>query len=108
MALIYLETNQLPDPTFKELSGGFEVILLGPGKSLKEAIEREKMHVLDINERQKKAIEYIRKHGFITSKVYQKINDLGKVYSIKELNDMIAKKIIKKVGKGKQVKYKLW
>ena len=103
-----MQENKLPDPTFRELSGGFEVILPGPGKSFEEAIEREKMHVLDINERQKKAIEYIKKHGFITSKIYQKINDLGKVYSIKELNNMITKKIIKKVGRGKQVKYKLW
>ena len=103
-----MQQNKLSDPVFQNLSGGFEVILTGPGKSFEEAIEREKLHILDINERQKKAIEYIKKHGFITSKVYQKINDLGKVYSIKELNDMIAKKIIKKVGKGKQVNYELW
>ena len=103
-----MQQNKLSDPVFQNLSGGFEVILTGPGKSFEEAIEREKLHILDINERQKKAIEYIKKHGFITSKVYQKINDLGKVCSVKELNDMIAKKIIKKVGKGKQVNYELW
>ena len=100
--------NKLPEPEFQNLSGGFEVVLTGPGREFEEEIEREKWHVLEINERQRKAIEYIKKHRFITTKIYQDINQLGKVYSVKELNDMIIKKIIKKKGKGKLVKYKLW
>ena len=100
--------NKLPEPEFQNLSGGFEVVLTGPGREFEEEIEREKWHVLEINERQRKAIIYIKKHRFITTKIYQDINQLGKVYSVKELNDMIIKKIIKKKGKGKLVKYKLW
>lgn len=103
-----MEEHGLEEPVFHHLSGGFEVVLKGPGKEFEKQIEKEKLHILDLNERQKKAVEYIKEHGFITSKSYQEINDLGKVYSIRELNDMIKKNILKKTGRGKQVKYFLW
>jgi len=75
---------------------------------IKESTYIEEGVLEKLNERQKKAIEYIKEKGGITSKVYQEINELGKVYSIKELNEMVAKKILKKAGKGKNVKYELW
>jgi len=102
-----MRQHGLPEPDFRNLTGGFEVTLIGPGKSFEEQIDKEKLHILDINERQRKAIEYIKQNGFITGSIYQKINRLGKVYSVKELNDMVSKKIIKKVGKGKLTKYTL-
>ena len=102
-----MKENNLPEPEFRNLSGGFEVTLIGPGKAFGEEIEKEKLHILDINERQKKAIGYIKMHGPITGSIYQKINKLGKVYSIKELNDMVLKGIIRKVGKGRSTKYTL-
>lgn len=42
-----MQRCKLPDPVFQNLSGGFEVILVGPGKSFEEEIEKEKMHVLE-------------------------------------------------------------
>lgn len=54
-----MRENELPEPEFKNYSGGFAVILYGPGKSFEEKIEKEKLHKLEINERQRKAIEYI-------------------------------------------------
>ena len=59
--------NKLPEPEFKNYSGGFAVVLYGPGKSFEEKIEKEKLHILEINERQKKAIEYIKEKGSIGS-----------------------------------------
>jgi len=40
------------------------------------------------------------------NKIYQKITKLGKIYSIKELNDLVDKKLIKRIGKGKKIVYK--
>lgn len=100
-----MKQNKLPEPEFKNYSGGFEVILFGPGKSFEEEIEKEKLHKLEINERQKKALEYVKEHSFITTAIYQKINEIGKVFSVKEINEMISKNIIKKVGKGKLTRY---
>ena len=99
--------NKLPEPIFSSKAGSFIIKLLGPGKQFEREIEKKKLHVLDINERQKRAIEFIKKHGFITTRIYQEINKLGKVYSIKELNDLSDKNLIKRVGKGKKIVYKL-
>ena len=99
--------NKLPEPEFQNLSGGFEVVLTGPGKEFEEEIEREKWHVLDINERQRKAIEYIKKKGRITRNNYCKLNKIGYTYAKKELNSLLEKKIIKRKGKGKGTYYEL-
>jgi len=72
-----MRQNNLAEPLFQNLSGGFDVTLIGPGKSFEEEIEKEKLHKLDINERQRKAIEYLRRE----------------------------KKIIRRVGKGKDTYY---
>ncbi len=56
---------------------------------------------------QKKTISYIKSHGFITGAIYQEINQLVKVYSVKELNDMVSKSLINKVGRGKSTRYTL-
>jgi len=56
-----MRQNNLTEPLFQNLSGGFEVTLIGPGKSFEKEIEKEKLHKLDINERQKKAIEYLKR-----------------------------------------------
>lgn len=101
-----MKDHGLEEPKFEHLSGGFEITLIGPGKEFEKEIEKAKLGVLDINDRQKKAIEYLNKYGKITSKIYQEINNLGKVYSIKELNDMCKKNILLKTGKGKNIKYK--
>ena len=55
-----MRQNNLTEPLFQNLSGGFEVTLIVPGKSFEKEIEKEKLHKLDINERQRKAIEYLK------------------------------------------------
>jgi ATP-dependent DNA helicase RecG len=71
-------------------------------KELKKGIDLSKL-----NERQRKAIEYIKKHGKITNREYRKINKIGQVMAAKELNQLVSKKIIKKRGKGRSVYYAL-
>ena len=103
------EMNQsnLPEPQFKNFSGGFEVTLIGPGKSFEEEIEKEKLHKLEINERQREAIEYLRREKKITRQVYCQINNVGDTYAKKELKELIQKKMIIKIGKGKNTYYTL-
>lgn len=97
--------NKLPEPEFKNYSGGFAVVLHGPGKSFEEEIEKEKLHILEINDRQKKAIDYINKQGNITNREYRNINKVGRVTALKELSDMVDKGILKSSGKGRSLKY---
>ncbi len=102
-----MRENKLPEPEFKSYSGGFAVILHGPGKSFEEKIEKEKLHKLEINERQREAIEYLRREKKITRQVYCQINNVGDTYAKKELKELIQKKIIRKIGKGKSTYYVL-
>jgi len=62
---------------------------------------------LELNERQIKAIEYLRQHRYITNREYRKINEIGKVVSAKELNLMMGKGILRRVGKGRTLRYEL-
>lgn len=100
-----MKQNNLAEPLFQNFSGGFDVTLIGPGKSFEEEIEKEKLHKLDINERQRKAIEYLRREKKITRQIYGQINNIGDTYAKKELKELIENKIVRRVGKGKDTYY---
>jgi ATP-dependent DNA helicase RecG len=100
-----MQENNLPDPTFKELSGGFEVVLMGPGKSFEDAIIKEKLHVLDINERQKKAIKYVNEKLSITRREYVEVNNVSSKTAYFELKDLVDKKIFISKGRGSSTRY---
>lgn len=102
-----MRQSNLPEPEFQNLSGGFEVTLIGPGKSFEKEIEKEKLHRVEINERQRKAIEYLRREKKITRQIYCKISNVGDTYAKKELKELIQKNIIRKMDKGKKTYYVL-
>ncbi len=89
----------LPEPIFEDTKTSFVLTFR------KYRISDELLKTL--NERQQKSIEHIKEKGAITTAEYQSINDIGKVYSVKELNEMVAAGIIYRTGKGRSVKYVL-
>ena len=102
-----MKNYHLPEPEFQNLSGGFEVLLNGPGESFKDEIGREDVHYIDINERQKKALEYINKKGRITRAEYCKLNNLKATQAKKDINILIEKIMIKRIGRGRATYYTL-
>ena len=102
-----MKAHSLPEPGFRNTSGGFEVVLTGPGRSFEEEVEKGKLHLLELNARQQKAIGFIKKQGRITRKEYSETNYIGATYAKRELNEMIAKKIIRRIGRGKSTYYVL-
>ena len=102
-----MRENELPEPEFKNYSGGFAVTLYGPGKSFEEKIEKEKLHILEINERQKKAIEYLKTNDIISTKIYIRLNKVSDKTAFLELKDLLIKNILMKEGKGRATIYKL-
>ncbi len=102
-----MQEEKLPDPVFEELSGGFNVTLIGPGKAFEKAIEDQKLHKLDLNDRQKKAIEYIKKEGKLTRPIYCQISEIGPTYAKKEINDLIEKRVLRRMGGSKSTYYVL-
>ena len=101
-----MREEKLPDPIFEELSGGLNVTLMGPGKSFEKAIENEKLHKLDLNNRQKKAIEYLKKYGFIERRTYVVLNKVSTKTAYVELTDLIKKNVLFKQGEGRSVIYR--
>ena len=90
---------KLAEPSF-EVTGGSFVVTLIPSKITKDFLDK-----LGINERQKKAIEHTKEKGKITNSEYAQINQVGRVSAFKELTNLVDKKIIKSVGKGRSLHY---
>ncbi len=90
-----------------KLMAGFEVALVGPGKSFEREIGKEKLHKLEINERQRNAIEYLKREKTVTRQIYCQINNIGDTYAKKELKELIQRRVIRKIGKGKNTYYVL-
>jgi len=53
----------------------------------------------ELNERQKKAIEYLKENERITNREYQQINNCSSRTANRDLGDLIAKKLIKSSDK---------
>ncbi|MFH1823941.1 MAG: ATP-binding protein [Candidatus Firestonebacteria bacterium] len=102
-----MRQSSLPEPEFQNLSGGFEVTLIGPGKSFEEEIEKQKLHKLEINERQRKAIKYVVEEKTISRQEYVRVNRISHTTAHKELKELVEKGVFRKKGAGKYIRYEL-
>lgn len=89
---------KLPEPDFEEIGTSFVV-------TFKTIFSYDYLNTLNLNERHKKAIEYLRENQYITNTEYRKINNIGKVLASKELNHMVEKSLLKRIGSGRSIKY---
>ncbi|MCK9412630.1 MAG: putative DNA binding domain-containing protein [Prolixibacteraceae bacterium] len=92
----------IPEPVIVEEQDGISVTFL------KDIYTEEYLRTLDINERQVKAILYIKEHRKITNTKYQEINTVGKTLATEELRYLIDKELIIQSGsKGRGSRYEL-
>ncbi len=89
-----LDEWDLPCPEFEEKQGWFVIRFRNP--SVEKFV---KIDETMLNNRQKKAVEYIKNRGRITNKEYQDICDVNRVMAFRDLSDLAEKKIIEKIGK---------
>ncbi len=89
----------LPEPIF-EISSGNVVVTLRKFRISDEDIK-------DLNERQKKAIEFIQHKGRIASREYCEINAVVKDTAHRDIQEMVKKGLLTKEGTGKKVRYVL-
>ncbi len=94
----------LPKPDFKEETGYFGIIFGNPGYYTFEAA---KIDTTGLNERQKKALEYIRDHMRITRREYVKLTKVSQRQANKDITVLIERKLILKHGGGRTVYYTL-
>ena len=96
-----MQNAGLLEPKIEELTGGVSVTLY------KNRTSPEFLASLSLNERQLKAIEYLKNNQNITSKIYQE--EFGTSYrtAIGDLNGLLDVGIIKKIGDNKGANYEL-
>lgn len=92
----------LPEPKFEEYQG-FRVIFR------KDIYTEEYLNKLGLNERQIKAVMYVKEKGRITNKEYQQlIKNISRITVTRDLTDLRIKGILKMIGAGKrEVHYEL-
>ena len=85
------------EPELEEFAGGLSVIFY------KDMYNEEYLRRLGLNERQIKAVLYVKKNGKITNTEYQKITGVKKrqtTYDLRELEDMGIFQKVGATGKG--------
>ncbi len=93
----------LPEPDF-EFTGSSIIVTFRISKLTEEYLEK-----IGLNERQKKAVKYIKEKGKITNKEYQEINNVSKPTVTRELKGLVDKKVLVRYGEtGKGTYYTLF
>lgn len=83
----------LPEPEFKEEFGGFTVYFY------KDIYTDENLRKMGLNERQVKAVMYVKDKGKITNKEYQELNNCFRNTASNDLRNLTVRKIFKESGK---------
>ena len=92
----------IPAPVIEEEQGGISVTFL------KDIYTEEYLRTLGINDRQVKAILYIKGYKELTNSSYQALNEISKPVATRDLTDLVNRGLISKVGStGKGTKYVL-
>ena len=92
----------LPMPEMNEKEGGFIVTLF------KDKFIEEELKKLGLNERQIKAVLYVKEKGKITNSEYQEINEVSRRTATRDLLDLVEKfTILVQEGVGAGSFYKL-
>lgn len=87
----------LPAPRFEELAGFFRVTLLnGTG-----------VDSVGLNKRQKEALAYLQENPIITSSQYRAMFDVSNPVAVADLNDLVERGILRKVGKTRGAYYEV-
>jgi len=89
----------LPEPDFIEKYGVMTV------KFYKDIYTEEYLKKLGLNERQIKAVMYVKENNRITNQEYRKLNNVSNKTAYLELENLVEKSIFSTEGRGKALTY---
>jgi ATP-dependent DNA helicase RecG len=92
---------ELPEPEIKEFQGGFLVTLF------KDNLTEDQLAKLGLNDRQLKAVNFVREKGKIRNKEYQELNETSDRTALRDLENLTELNIFVKDGEKKGTSYKL-
>lgn len=82
----------LPTPIMEEDGGGFIVCLF------KDRFSKEELQQLGLNDRQIKAVQYVKEKRKITNSEYQALNSVSKRTATNDLTELLSKSLLRKIG----------
>jgi len=88
----WMKEAGLTEPEYKEEMVGFSVYFY------KDIYTEENLRKIELNERQIKAMMYLKEKGEITNKEYQELNAVSKRTASMDLDDLVERNIIKQLG----------
>ncbi|MDI6738390.1 MAG: ATP-binding protein [Nanoarchaeota archaeon] len=97
-----MRTVGLEDPEFIFTESFFRIIFYN-----KKGIKRTIHTLSDLNARQNKAIEYLRKNKSLKAKTYSEINNVSYATAVNDISEMIHFKYLKKIGSFRGAYYVL-
>ena len=93
-----LREYNLPEPRFEEAFGGFQVTFY------RDVYTEEHLKELGLNDRQIRAVLYVKENGSVTNKEYQELFKVSRQTATRDLSELVRLGIFERVEKGK---YKL-
>jgi len=91
----------LVDPVLKEEQGGFLSSIF------KDRFTLEQLRKIGLDERQIKAVEYVKKNGSITNSEYKKLCNVSGRTALRHLGELSTKSVLQKKGKKKGTYYEM-
>jgi len=88
----WMKEAGLPEPEYKEELGGFSVYFY------KDIYTEENLRKMELNERQIKAVMYVKEKEKITNKEYQELVNTTKKTASRDLVGLVEKEVFSKVG----------
>ena len=92
----------LPTPLYYYSMSGFWV------EFRKDIYNEDYLKSIHLNERQIQAVLFVKRNGRINSSEYQKLNELSKATTARDIAELVEKKIFMKVGESVATYYKLY
>lgn len=90
----------MPEPLIEEDQGGIRVTFL------KDIYTEEYLRALDLNERQVKAMQYVKENGQITNADYQKVIGISRRTALRDLQELMERRLVKRtISSGSDVAY---
>lgn len=102
-----MEKHDLPRPLFEEMGSEFRVRLMGPGERFMEEMTARPDWAEGLNERQVKAVLYVREHGRITNREYRDLTSVSRRWATKELQELVELEVLAMRGSGRATHYVL-
>jgi len=108
-------SSLMPFPAGVELVGLFSAVLganvisvvtkkFGISK-FEVPVSDQQLGLGEFNARQMNAVEYAKREGKITNRVYQRLNGVSNNVAKKELGKLVEKRMLKRVDSGKRTSY---